>query len=321
MSLAGASVKPEDVLVSEETGDDAAVYRMADGTGLVATVDVFTPIVDDPGTWGAIAAANALSDVYAMGGTPRLALNVAGWPVDEVPVEVLADVLRGAKEKAAEAEVAIVGGHTITTATEPIFGLVALGFVDPAKMFRNDAARPGMKLFLTKPLGTGIVTTAIKRGVASGAAAAAAISTMLELNAAAAAAATDAGVTAATDITGFGLLGHLRKMLEASGCAAVLDASVVPLMPDVLDLARRDVVPGGTKRNHAWLQPTTDWGELTGPEQMILADAQTSGGLLLATEHPDDLARALELRGLPVTAIGDAVEGEPGRISVASRIG
>ena len=309
-----------DLLVASDTGDDAAVYAIPGGGGaVVATVDVFTPIVDDPYDWGRIAAANALSDVYAMGGTPKLALNVAAWPVDDLPVELLGDAMRGGRDVAAGAGVAVAGGHTITS-TEPIYGMVAVGFVDPRGMIRNDAARPGMSLFLTKPIGTGMIATAIKRGEATDEQASAAVVSMTTLNATASAAAVDSDVTAGTDVTGFGLLGHLRKLLEASGCAAEIDASSVPMLPGVLDLARRDVVAGGTKRNHAWVAPLTDFGDLTTPERYVLADAQTSGGLLLATERPGILRANLRSEGVDFSEIGTMVAGEAGTMTVVGRL-
>jgi selenide, water dikinase len=312
LDLLGPVAKPEDVLVSEETGDDAAVYRLPDGGGLVLTLDFFTPLVDDPGDWGRIAAANALSDVYAMGGTPRLALNIAGWPVDELSLDLLADVLAGAREIATRADVAVVGGHTITTEKEPLFGMAAIGFVDPDAIVRNSTARPGMGLYLSKPIGTGLVSTAIKRGVADDEQARLAVETMTTLNADASRAMVRDGAGAGTDVTGFGLLGHLRRMLEASGCAATVRADEVPLLPGVLDLARRDVVAGGTKRNHAWLQEVVDWRDLTPPEQIVLADAQTSGGLLVASLETMD-------RELFVP-IGDVVDGPTGSITVSGRV-
>jgi selenide,water dikinase len=314
-------VKPDEVLVSEETGDDAAVYRLPDGGGLVVSIDVFTPVVDDPTDWGRIAAANALSDIYAMGAEPKLALNLAGWPVDEVPLAILADVLRGARDTAGEAGVAVVGGHTITTEREPLFGMVAIGFVDPSRLVRNSTAAPGMRLILTKPIGTGLIATAVKRDVAGPGQLEAAVATMTTLNAAAASAMLAAGAGAATDVTGFGLLGHLRRMLEASGAAAEVNAAAVPLLPGVLDLARRDVVPGGTKRNHVWVTAVTDWGALTLPEQLVLADAQTSGGLLIATCHAEAMRAALEARGVFYVEVGHVVEGTPGRIVVRGRLG
>jgi selenide,water dikinase len=312
MDLLGPVAKPGDILVSEETGDDAAVYRLGDGDALVLTLDFFTPLVDDPADWGRIAAANAISDVYAMGGTPRVALNIAGWPVDELPLELLADVLRGAREIATRADVAVVGGHTITTEREPLFGMAVTGSVDPHRVVRNSTAKPGMRLFLSKPIGTGLITTAIKRGVTDEEHARLAVDTMITLNATAAAAMVRDGASAATDVTGFGLLGHLRRMLEASGCAAVIRADAVPLLPDVLSLARRDVVAGGTKRNHAWLQEVVDWGELTTPEQIVLADAQTSGGLLVASASAMDTAIFEE--------VGETIPGVPGAITVAGRV-
>jgi selenide,water dikinase len=302
--------------VSEASGDDAAVYRLPDGTGAIVTLDFFTPLVDDPYDWGRIAAANALSDVYAMGGTPALALNVAGWPVDVLPLEMLADVLRGGRAIADRAGIPVVGGHTITTEKEPLYGMVAVGFADLDELIRNTGAHPGMALVVTKPIGVGMITTAGKRGVATEAQLADALTTMTSLNDRASRAAVEAGVTAGTDVTGFGLLGHLRKLLEASGCAATVDASAVPLLAGALDLAQRDVVAGGTKRNHAWLQATTDWGGCTQPEQLVLADAQTSGGLLLATDDPN----ALTSGDLEAWVIGTTTGGTPGAIEVTGRL-
>jgi selenide, water dikinase len=310
---------PEEVLVSSETGDDAAVYALSEGRALVATVDFFTPIVDDAFDWGRIAAANAFSDVYAMGGEPKLALNLVGWPVDDLPLELLADVLRGGQAVAEQAGAVVLGGHTITD-PEPKYGMVALGFVDPARLMRNSTAPEGAQLFLTKPIGTGMISTAIKREVATEAQTRIAVETMASLNAGAAAAMVEAGASAATDVTGFGLLGHLRKMLEASGVAAQIDAAAVPLLPGVLELARRDVVAGGTKRNLAWLNQTTDWGELTPPERLVLADAQTSGGMLIATHHADALLASLESRRIAVAEIGSVEPGTPGSVRVAGRI-
>jgi selenide,water dikinase len=310
---------PEEVLVSSETGDDAAVYALSEGRALVATVDFFTPIVDDAFDWGRIAAANAFSDVYAMGGEPKLALNLVGWPVDDLPLELLADVLRGGQAVAEQAGAVVLGGHTITD-PEPKYGMVALGFVDPARLMRNSTAPEGAQLFLTKPIGTGMISTAIKREVATEAQTRSAVETMASLNAGAGAAMVEAGASAATDVTGFGLLGHLRKMLEASGVAARIDAAAVPLLPGVLELARRDVVAGGTKRNLAWLNQTTDWGELTPPERLVLADAQTSGGMLIATRHADALLTSLESRGIAVAEIGSVEPGTPGSVRVAGRI-
>lgn len=320
MDLLGPSLPAEGVVVSETTGDDAAVYRLPDGSGLVVTIDFFTPLVDDAGDWGRIAAANALSDVYAMGGTPTLALNVVGWPVDTLPLELLAEVLRGGRAIAEAAGVPVIGGHTITTEKEPLYGMVAVGSADLDRLLRNTAARPGMGLVLTKPIGVGMITTAAKRGVASTDQLDAAVAVMTTLNAAASRTAVGAGIGAGTDVTGFGLLGHLRTMLEASGCAAVIQAADVPVLAGVLELARRDVVAGGTKRNHAWLGPTTDWGATTSPEQLVLADAQTSGGLLLAAEDPVALVEALRATAVDAWQIGSVVAGASGHIAIAGRL-
>jgi selenide,water dikinase len=254
-----------------------------------------------------------------MGGEPAFALNVAGWPVDDLPIELLGHVLRGGRDVATDAGAVVAGGHTIT-ATEPIYGMVAVGFADADRLLRNATGRPGQALVLTKPIGVGMITTAIKRERATPEQAEAAVRTMTTLNAAAASAAVGAGVATATDVTGFGLLGHLRKLLEASGVAARVDAEAVPLLPGVLDLARAGVVAGGTRRNHAWLRATTGWGDLTEPEQLILADAQTSGGLLLATDDADGLERGLSAARVPSARIGELVAGEPGRIEVAGRV-
>jgi len=320
MELLGPSAPSDEVVVSEASGDDAAVYRLADGSGLVLTLDFFTPLVDDAMDWGRIAAANALSDVYAMGGTPTLALNVVGWPVDTLPIELLADVLRGGRDVATQAGIAVVGGHTITTEKEPLYGMVVAGHVELDAMIRNTHARPGMTLVLTKPIGVGMITTAAKRGVATEAQLAAAVATMTTLNGPTSRTAVAQGVRAGTDVTGFGLLGHLRKLLEASGCAATLDAGAVPVLDGVLDLAQRDVVAGGTKRNHAWLRPTTEWGSCTEPEQIVLADAQTSGGLLLATDDPSSLLSALGREGIDGWRVGEVADGPPGRIDVLGRV-
>ncbi len=315
MGLLRAPATPREVLVSTETGDDAAVYLLPDGRGLVATIDFFTPIVDDPYDWGRIAAANALSDVYAMGGVPVIALNVASWPVDELPVELLAEVLQGGLDMAAQAQVAVVGGHSITD-PEPKYGMAAIGFVPVERIIRNSTAPADAALFLTKPLGLGIATTAIKQGKATDAQAKAAVELMTTLNADAAGAMVAADARAATDVTGFGLLGHLQKMLAASGVAASVFAGAVPLLPGTLDLARAGVVPSGTKRNHAFLHPFVDWGELPEPEQMVLADAQTSGGLLIAATDPEDMRLRLVERGVQAVQVGVTEAGEPGHIRV-----
>jgi selenide,water dikinase len=322
-SLLGTLSLPElspEVLVGADTGDDAAVVRLPDGHALIATLDFFTPIVDEPYDWGRIAATNALSDVYAMGGRPFLALNIVSWPVDDLPIEMLGQVLQGGIDVATKAGAAVLGGHSITD-PEPKFGMVALGLADEDRIVRNSTARPGDRLFLTKPLGLGIVSTAVKRGVADPALVERAVDLMTTLNEDAAAAMAEAPVDAATDVTGFGLLGHLHRMLAASGAAGAIDAGALPLLPGVLDLARAGVVPGGTKRNHAYVSPHTDWGGLTAPEQHVVADAQTSGGLLIATPDPQALAGELERRRVLVAEIGEVEAGQPGHVRLLGRPG
>ena len=321
-TVLGTLALPElqaNVLVAADTGDDAAVVRLSDGQALVATLDFFTPIVDDPYDWGRIAATNAFSDVYAMGARPFLALNVAAWPVDDLPLEMLGEVLQGGIDVASKAGAAVLGGHTITD-PEPKYGMVALGLADPERIVRNSTVPPEAHLFLTKPLGIGIATTAHKRGVAEHELLSAAVELMTTLNDAAAEAMVEVGAEAATDVTGFGLLGHLRRMLATSGVGARIDASAVPVLPGVLDLAMLDIVPGGTRRNHAYLRPTVQWGRLSLPEQLVLADAQTSGGLLIAATDHEWMAQELTGRGLVWADVGVTVEGRPGTIAVTGRL-
>ena len=319
LSQLHALAMPREVLVSAETGDDAAVYLLPDGRGLVATVDFFTPIVDDAYDWGRIAAANAFSDVYAMGGYPVMALNLASWPVDDLPLELLARVMQGGQDVAEQAGVAVVGGHSITD-PEPKYGMVAMGFVPVERIVRNSTAPAGAALFLTKPLGLGIITTAIKRQKATDLQMKTAVEVMTTLNADASAAMVAGDARAATDVTGFGFLGHLQKMMAASGVAASVFAGAVPVLDDVLELARADVVPSGTRRNHAFLAPHVDWAELTEPEQLVLADAQTSGGLLIAADDPEDMRLRLVERGVQAVEVGLTEPGEPGHITVEGRL-
>ncbi|HEU4354770.1 MAG TPA: selenide, water dikinase SelD [Actinomycetota bacterium] len=320
LSTLDLSAPNAEVLVGTDTGDDAAVVRLPGGQALIATLDFFTPIVDDPYDWGRIAATNALSDVYAMGGRPLLALNVVNWPVDDLPLEMLGRVLQGGIDAARSAGVAVLGGHSITD-PEPKYGMVAIGLADPGRIVRNSAVRAGDHLFLTKPIGLGIVSTAVKRGVADEGLVERAVELMTTLNDRAAEAMLEAGVVAATDVTGFGLLGHLQRMLAASVVAARVDASAVPLIDGVLDLARDGVLPGGTGRNHAFVDPHVDWGALERPERMVLADAQTSGGLLVAAGDGGRLAAAFDARNVPSARIGQAVDGPGGRIEVTGRLG
>jgi selenide,water dikinase len=285
----------------------------------VVTTDFFTPIVDDPRDWGRIAAANALSDVYAMGGRPLLALNLTAWPVD-LDLELLAEVLRGGAAVAAEAGCAIVGGHSVDD-PEPKYGLAVVGLADPARLLRVDAARPGDRLVLTKPLGTGVIATAVKRGSPDPAHVAAAVASMTTLNAAASAAALAAGVTAATDVTGFGLLGHLHRLLRASGAAASVVAGQVPLLPGAADLAAAGFVPGGTRNNRAYLAAAVRVDPaVPAVTATLLHDAQTSGGLLLAApgERLGALLAGLAAAGVAAAEIGQIVPGPPGSIAVAA---
>lgn len=292
------------LLLGLGTRDDAAVYRLTDDLALVQTVDVFTPIVDDPYTFGQIAAANALSDVYAKGGRPLLALNVAGFP-RKLPLDILAEILRGGAEKAVEAGVAIVGGHTIDD-PEPKYGLAVTGLVHPDRFVSNAGARVGDALVLTKPLGIGVITTGIKQDRTPPDVVADAVRVMNQLNRSASEAMLEIGVHAATDITGYGLLGHLYEMAEASGVAARVTAGAVPVLRGAADLARGGAVAGGTARNLEWLDGKVKWtdqvDEIT---RILLADAQTSGGLLIAlpSSRAATLSQALRAHGVETTAI------------------
>jgi selenide,water dikinase len=309
-----------DLLVGLDTADDAAVYRLRPDLAIVVTTDFFTPIVDDPYDWGRVAATNALSDVYAMGGAPLLALNLVAWPREGLPFELLARVLEGGGDVVRSAGAIVAGGHSIDDA-EPKFGLAVVGTVDPARVLRNAGARPGDALVLTKPIGLGIISTALKRDAAPAAVLTDAVEVMTTLNAGARDAALELGeaVHAATDVTGFGLLGHLREMLAASGVAAEVDATAVPVIDGVRDLLAAGMVAGGTQRNHAFLHDSVDWGALAEPEQLLLADAQTSGGLLIAVEpaQADALVAALgRHRALAAAVIGRVSAGDPGGVRI-----
>jgi selenide,water dikinase len=310
--LAGFTpISHPDLLVGTETGDDAAVWRLDADRALVATTDFFTPLVDDPRTWGRIAAVNAVSDVYAMGGRPLFALNLVAWPSTELPMRMLAEVLAGGAEIGVECGFAVVGGHSVDD-PEPKYGLAVVGEVHPDRILTNAGLRDGDALVLTKALGTGIVTSAIKGGTASGDVAEAAIASMTANNAAASVAAVAAGATGATDVTGFGLLGHLRKMVEASGVDVELDA--VPLLPGVRALAESGVVPGGTRRNRDWVADRVDAGARSELDVLLLADAQTSGGLLFGAA-PDAAAAAVRELGPPAAVVG-RVRAGTGRITL-----
>eukprot|EP01102_Stenamoeba_stenopodia_P022981 TRINITY_DN9779_c0_g1_i1.p1 TRINITY_DN9779_c0_g1~~TRINITY_DN9779_c0_g1_i1.p1 ORF type:complete len:417 (-),score=92.05 TRINITY_DN9779_c0_g1_i1:76-1326(-) len=315
------SIDPK-VLVGPETGDDAAVYLINDETAIVSTLDFFTPIVDSPFHFGAIAAANAMSDVYAMGGKPLFGLNIVGFPSNRLPLEVLNQILAGAQSKASEAGITIIGGHTIDD-LEPKYGMAVTGVVHPAKLLRNRGCRPGDVLVLTKPIGTGIITTAIRRGVASEELTSRVIKVMSTLNNKAAEQLSllpASSVHACTDVTGFGLLGHLKGMIaptnqkEEVSVDAVITASAVPLLEEARSFCLSDIVPGGTKNNHAFLEKHVKWNEsIPLVDQYLLCDAQTSGGLLvsIAADQGDEYVKALRSIGLDeVSIIGKVVQGQ-----------
>jgi len=307
------------VLVGVETSDDAAVYKLTDDLAVVETVDFFTPIADDPYDFGAISAANSLSDVYAMGARPLFALNIVGFPSNRLPLEVLHRILLGALDKAAEAGVSVIGGHTVDD-TEPKYGMAVTGVVHPERVVTNAAARPGDQIVLTKPIGTGIIATAVKRGLADEATARQAIALMAALNRDAAEAMVEVGVSACTDVTGFGLLGHLREMTAGAGLDAVLYADRVPVLEAARTFAGAGVVPGGTRDNLAFVEPHVDWGkDISEVQKLVLADAQTSGGLLIAvpSERLEALLAALAERGVAEAAhVGEFTTPGPGRIAV-----
>ena len=308
------------VLVGTKTADDAAVYRVNDELAIIQTVDFFTPIVDDPYLFGAIAAANSLSDVYAMGGRPVLALNVVGFPKNsaETPLSVLGVILRGGADKAKEAGIDIVGGHTVED-KEPKYGLCVTGFVHPEKIWRNVGAKAGDRLVVTKALGTGIISTAVRAGKAGADYEQGAADSMAALNHSAADVARAVGVHACTDITGFGFLGHLREMLGEGTVGANVRWSSVPVLDGTLELAERSFVPGGSRRNAKSVEVdvTYDAG-LSEIERLILCDAQTSGGLLfaVASGKADELLDGLLAADVPATAVGEFVTDAPGKVKV-----
>jgi selenide,water dikinase len=310
------TIEDPNVLVDAATRDDAAVYRVAPDRALVATVDFFTPIVDDAASWGAIAAANALSDVYAMGARPLFALNLVAWPRETLPFELLGEVMRGASEVTTRAGCLMLGGHSIDD-REPKFGLVVVGEVHPERMLTNTAARPGDRLVLTKPLGTGILTTALKRDLLPESALAPAVRSMTELNQGAARAALEAGVRCATDVTGFGLLGHLGNILAASRVGARVEFSRLPILPGAVELAAQGCVPGGTRRNLE--AAPAEWADDLGEaERLLVVDAQTSGGLLLAVPPArlELLLAALAREGTPAAAVIGEILPEAGVLRV-----
>ncbi|UCG89472.1 MAG: selenide, water dikinase SelD [Gemmatimonadota bacterium] len=305
------------VLIDAASRDDAAVYQVTEDRAIVVSVDFFAPIVDDPYSFGAIAAANALSDIYAMGATPRLALNLVAWPRDPDLLQLLGETLRGGLDVLSEAGAFLVGGHSIDD-REPKYGMVTIGEVHPSKVISITGAEPGDRLVLTKPLGTGILSTAVKRDLIAEHEIESAVSVMSRLNAGAAAAMLELGtaVHAATDVTGFGLLGHLRNMLNASRVSARISISRVPALDGARDLAEQDAVPGGTLRNLESVSGVTSWpDDIARADQLLLSDAQTSGGLLIAiaASRVDDLVTALRENDTPAhSVVGEVTrEGTP----------
>lgn len=281
--LAGLGpARSPDLLVGLETGDDAAAVRLEGDTAILATADFFPPVVDDPYDWGRIAAANALSDIYAMGGRPLVAVNLLCWPRARLPMDLAREVLRGGQDIAQQAGCAIGGGHSVDD-SEPKYGMAVTGVADARRLLRNDAGRPGVPLSLTKPLGIGVLNN---RHKATGEQFGQAVGAMTQLNRDASRAALAAGLTCATDVTGFGLLGHLHKLARASGVTARIDPAAVPYLDGARDAAAAGYVSSGTRRNLAWVAPYADFGRTSELERLLLADAQTSGGLLIAGEIP-----------------------------------
>jgi len=310
-------IDDEHVLVDTSTGDDAAVYALGDGRALVVTLDFFTPVVDDPYDFGRIAAANALSDVYAMGAEPLFVLNLLAFPRALLGEGLVEEIIRGGSDTAREAGVPIMGGHSVDD-PEPKYGLVAVGEVKVENLVTNGSAEAGDLLILTKALGTGVVATAIKAEAASDTATTAAVKSMTALNREAAAAMTHVGVRAATDVTGYGLLGHLSNLLLQSGVAAEIVAENVPVLPDVSELIAAGHIPGGTRRNLEDLEDRVEFGDQDETIRLILADAQTSGGLLISVpeERAEELMELLEAAGPVAAMIGRVTDGVPGTIKV-----
>ncbi|AKG34742.1 selenide, water dikinase SelD [Paenibacillus durus] len=312
------SVPNPDLLVGLDTSDDAGVYRLSDEQALVQTVDFFTPIVDDPYSFGQIAAANALSDIYAMGGKPLTVLNIVAFPISTLDKSILADILRGAADKVSEAGATLVGGHSIDD-KEPKFGLAVTGLVHPDKVRTNAAARPGDKLVLTKPIGVGILTTSIKKNQLSPEETARLTAVMSTLNKTAAEVMSAYEVHACTDVTGFGLLGHASEMAKGSGSGLIIRREAVPVLPRVRELAEQGFVPGGTRNNYAHLEGTIIYPEsLDQIDRYILCDAVTSGGLLISVAGHDSEALLSDLAaaGVEAAMIGEVTAEHPGQITV-----
>ncbi|MCF8226380.1 MAG: selenide, water dikinase SelD [Bacteroidales bacterium] len=309
----------EKIIVGTETSDDAAVYRINKETAIVQSLDFFTPIVDDPYDFGSIAAANALSDIYAMGATPLFAMNIVAFPENTLPITVLQEILKGAADKAGEAGISIIGGHSIED-PEPKYGMVVTGIIHPEKVIRNSGSKPGDMLILTKPLGTGILSTAIKRGMVSGDLQQEVIALMSSLNADAAAVMSKFTVNACTDITGFGMLGHLLEMCRASSCNAELQFEKLPFIREVSSFATAGVIPGGTYKNLDFVKKHVDFGSHSRTRQLMMSDAQTSGGLLISIPEKEAETCISEMIDKEVTGaciIGSFTAQGPGKITIS----
>ena len=309
------SAHPDQLLVGPDTGDDAAVWRLDDERALVSTADFITPVVDDARTWGRVAAANSVSDIYAMGARPLFALNLVGWNTDELPTSLLGEVLAGGQDIATEAGFVVAGGHTIDD-PEPKYGMAVTGLAHPDRLLTNAGLRAGQDIVLTKPLGVGVLTTAIKNERTTVEQADAAVASMVRLNDVASLVALAAGATGCTDVTGFGLLGHLGRMSLESGVAVTIEFTAVPFLPGAVELARDGVMPGGSRRNLAWALEFVDVGTHDEVTQLLLADAQTSGGLVFGVDPSETAGVLAELAttGHQAAHIGTARASAPGLV-------
>jgi len=307
------------VLVGHEWADDACVYKLNDEQAVVQTLDFFTPIVDDPYLFGSIAAANSISDIYAMGAKPLFALNIVGFPMATLGPEILGQILKGGSDKCTEAGIFVVGGHSIDDA-EPKYGMCVTGMVHPNKIMHNAAAKAGDKLILTKPLGVGVLTTAVKRGKRTEAQIEAAIHCMASLNRPGGEAMDEVGASTATDITGFGLAGHMHELARASKVGIKLNVSALPVLPEVMDLIRDGCYPGGTRKNWLYYKQWIDFAaDIAEPEQLLCCDAQTSGGLVISVpaQKADAMVASLKKHNaLAAAVIGEVVAENVGRVSV-----
>lgn len=312
------SVPDPNLLVGLDTSDDAGVYKINDETALVQTLDFFTPIVDDPYMFGQIAAANSLSDIYAMGGKPITVMNIVGFPISKLDKGILADILAGASDKVKESGAVLVGGHSIDD-QEPKFGLSVTGTVHPERVRTNAGAKPGDKLILTKPIGVGILTQAIKRDMLDQEGIDRVMEVMAALNKEAAEAMDNYQVNACTDITGFGLLGHAMEIAEGSGTGITIESTAVPVLPKTRELAEQNIIPGGSKKNHKWLSGRIQYENIDDVDQVILCDAITSGGLLITVpeSEAEPLLNDLKAKGVEwASIIGTVTDQNPGRITV-----